>query len=194
VLPLALSLGGATCGESEEDRVREALDRSFIATDASVCTDLVTDEFVESLYGKGAAGRARCREDVASDRAQSVEVPTVEVDGDRATAAVEVTGGSADGQDLIVRLVKNGAQWQLNELEGINATGEVGRALEARVRQQLEGTGLDSAAITCILDGIRADLARFDLEDFESGTPPALETRIQEATRACLEASRAAQM
>jgi hypothetical protein len=189
----AAVLAVAACGESDEDEVREALDRGFTTSDASVCTELATRDFVESLYGPGRQGLEACRRDVTSERAESITVANLEVDGQRASADVRVTGGEADGQALVVRLLREGDRWKLHELRGINVSGEVGREVERQVRRNLEASGLKPAVVSCILGGIREDLAQHELGRLEGGElPSALQARIEEATRACLEGARAA--
>jgi hypothetical protein len=198
ILLCSIALAPAACGESDgepahdEGEVRDVIEQGFTSTSESVCTELATEEFVESLYGEGDQGLQACRQDVTSERAKRVEVSSLQLTGHRAAADVKVVGGDADGQELEVDLVYED-RWRLNELEGFNVSDSVARTVEALVRQQLQGSGLPPGALDCILDGIRDDLRRVDIEDFEAGQPPppALQTRIEEATRACLEASHA---
>ena len=193
-IPLcAAVLAVAACGESDEDEVREALDRGFTTSDQSICTELATREFVESLYGPGQRGLQACERDVGSERAESITVANLEVEGQRASADVKVSGGEADGQALVVRLLREDDRWKLHELKGINVSGQVGREVEGQVRRDLEASGLQPAVVSCILTAIREDLALYELEELRgAGLPPALKARIEETTRACLEGARAA--
>jgi hypothetical protein len=127
VLPVLLVVSAlvfAACGSSgasDEDQITEAIQTSATSTDPAVCAEFETQAFMEQssdMEGKEAV--KQCEEDATkgSENAESVAVSEVEVEGAGATADAAFTGGGFDGQTVSVSLVKEGDQWQLDEVTG----------------------------------------------------------------------------
>ncbi len=107
------------CGSSGEDgQIEEAIETSATTTDPADCTKFETQRFMEqTAQESGKAAVKKCEEEAeAEEGAESVSTSNVEVDGSNATAEAALTGGALNGQTLEVGLVKNGDQWQLNEV------------------------------------------------------------------------------
>jgi hypothetical protein len=121
VSALVLSACGGG-GSSDEGQIEEAIETSATSVDVSNCTELQTLKFDEQgaqTQGKGAvkACEKELQEPSAkANKAESVEVSNVEVNGSKATAEAAVTGGGFDGQTLEIDLAEEGGQWKLDEL------------------------------------------------------------------------------
>lgn len=113
------ALALAACGSSGEDgQIEEAIETSATTTDPADCTKLNTQQFMEqTTQESGKAAVKKCEEEAeAEEGAESVSVSSVEAGDSSATAEAALTGGALDGQTLEVKLVKNGEQWQLDEV------------------------------------------------------------------------------
>ncbi|HEU4980511.1 MAG TPA: hypothetical protein VFT14_04780 [Solirubrobacterales bacterium] len=119
VLPLALAACGDDGESGDEDQISEAIETAATGTDAEEkCTVVVTQSFVEQTqFATGDAAVAACEEEATDAVADSVEVSAIEVDGESATAEAAFTGGSLDGQTLVILVVKEDDRWKLDQLE-----------------------------------------------------------------------------
>ena len=216
---VAAAFGASACGgdgDSDEDQIKDVINEAVTTTDTSACTDLVTENFVETTYGEADDPQAACEQDVedSTNDPDSLDFESIEVDGDSATTDVTFNGGENDGRTATIGLVKEGDDWKVDSFEaassdtatGTEATtrtetsagtdasgspsvsGTVGKAVEQVARQQLEQSGqFTDAQVDCILDGIRDDLAKYSLDEISGGNlPPALNNKIVEVTKGCL--------
>lgn len=105
-------------GNSDESQIEEVIETSATTTNPADCSKLNTQQFMEqTAQESGKAALKKCEAEAeAEEGAESVSVSNVEVDGSSATAEAALSGGVLDGQTLEVELVKNGDQWQLNEV------------------------------------------------------------------------------
>jgi hypothetical protein len=128
VLPLALLVAAfalSACGGSssssggDESAIETAIEESATSEDPKICSEFQTEAFNKNEYPEGNALK-ECEEAAESGAsvAESVDVSSVEVNGESATAEVEVTGSGLNGQELEVELAKEGGDWKLNELAG----------------------------------------------------------------------------
>jgi len=128
VLPLALLVAAfalSACGGSsdssggDESAVETAIEESATSEDPKICSEFQTEAFNEFEYPGGNALK-ECEEATESGAsvAESVDVSNVEVNGESATAEVEVKGSGLDGQELEVEVAKEDGDWKLNELVG----------------------------------------------------------------------------
>jgi hypothetical protein len=121
---LAFALGLLACGggESDEDKVAEAIETTFIGNDPGKCTEVVTQAFIEQVeMSKGKEAVEQCEEGVREDEpadSDSVEVSDVRIDGSAATADVAFAGGSYDGQVLAIALVEEDGAWKPDRIAG----------------------------------------------------------------------------
>jgi copper chaperone CopZ len=124
VLPaLLLGIGLAACGggESEEDKVVEAVETSATSTDPADCKRLATVNFLEETQiSEGVDAARNCEEEVeeGETRPESVDVANVKIQGSKATADVAFDGGTFDGQTLAIALVEESGNWKLDRIEG----------------------------------------------------------------------------
>jgi hypothetical protein len=118
LLALALALAASGCGgESDEDRIADAIRVSATSESPSSCTELVTRAFLEQTeFEQGQDAVEACRE--GGGTARAVEVDRIEVDGGSATAEATFEGSSFDGQTVAVALVKDGEDWKLDRITG----------------------------------------------------------------------------
>src|ERR1700761_2155216 len=119
VLPLLLlaaalaltACGGGSSGGGEEAAVEEAIEESATSTDPSKCTELQTALFNETETGeKGAEATKTCEEEVEKEEnvTEAVTVSEVKVNGETATAAVEIEGSALNEQGVEVEGVEEG--------------------------------------------------------------------------------------
>jgi ABC-type glycerol-3-phosphate transport system substrate-binding protein len=181
-LVLLLALGLAACGgggESDEDKIVSTIEESVTSTDPSICAETQTLKFMEqtnSTSGKDA--EKECEEETEeedSDDPDSVDVSKVEAADGKASANVEFTGGTFDGNTLEVALVEEDGDWKLNELTGFakfDATGFVAKFAE----QLEEEPGIEPQVSSCIVEGLE-EAPEDELESLviENNTQPIVE-------------------
>jgi hypothetical protein len=121
-LLIVSALALAACGSSDNDesQIEEAIETSATSTDPADCKKFATQQFMEqTTQAEGAEAVKTCEEEASNDEgADSATVSNVEVDGSKASADVALGGGSFDGQELEVTLVKEDDQWKLDEVAG----------------------------------------------------------------------------
>jgi hypothetical protein len=152
-LLLIAALALTACGSSDsgdDGQIEAAIEES------ATSTRLLTDKFLlQSTQESGQAAVKQCEEEAtdSGDKADSVEVSEIEVDGEGATANAAVSGGSFDGQTLEVDLVKEGDRWKLNELTGF---AELNRAkvVEAFEDGFEESSEVSKSLADCIVEGL----------------------------------------
>ena len=154
---LALSAcGGSSPGGGEEAKVEEAIEESATSSDPSKCTEFQTAAFNENESGqKGAAATKACEEETEAkeDEAETVTVSNVKVDGESATAEVEVTGSGLNGQELEVELAKEGGDWKMNELVGF--TKFDGAAFAETLEEKIgEEEGISPELAKCVSESL----------------------------------------
>jgi len=171
---LALSLGLVACGggsESSEDQVVDVIETAAASTDPADCTALTTQAFLEQTeLSKGAEAVKSCEENAEddSDDPETVEVQNVEVDGTDATADVEFSGGTFDGQTLMVALVEEDGDWKLDELTDFVAFDQekLADTLEAQLKKGDDA--LEPALAECFAETFR-EIAKSDAEEIMIG-------------------------
>jgi hypothetical protein len=116
----------AACGDDDdsssqdEDDITSVIEQAATTDDAANCTELQTTAFNEQTeFSSGEDATATCEENAGDGdvAAESVEVSSIEVDGETATADVTFEGGSLGGQEIAVSLVKEADQWKLDSLD-----------------------------------------------------------------------------
>ncbi len=171
--PAALLACGGDDGSDYEDQITEAIETAATSSDPSVCTELQTQRFNEQSTGEtGDAALESCREEVGDAPAESVEVSSIAVDGDAATAEAAVTGSFLDGSTVEIGLVKEGERWKLDELTGFAEFDRAGfeAAFAEEVRSDEE---IPPKAADCIVDRFQGfsdqEAQEFLLQPDESG-------------------------
>jgi hypothetical protein len=124
VIALAFAaLAVAGCGgssESDEDKIVSVVETSALSTDPADCKATQTVAFMEQANeGEGKKAVEECEEnaDDTSGTPDSVVVSKVDVADSAATADVAFTGGSFDGQTVVLGLVEEGGDWKLDEIK-----------------------------------------------------------------------------
>jgi hypothetical protein len=169
----AMFVGCDGDGSEDEDQITEAIETSATSSDPSVCTEVQTQQFNEQTSGEtGEAALQSCRDNTNEDVADSVEVSNIEVDGDAATAEVEVTGSFLNESTIEVALVKEDDQWKLDQLVDFAefAREAFEAAFEEEVRSDEE---IPPRAADCIVEEFKGfsdeEAQRFLLSPGESG-------------------------
>jgi hypothetical protein len=163
VLPLALLVaalalaacgGGSSSSGGEESAIETAIEESATSEDPKICSEFQTEAFNKSEYAEGNALK-QCEEATESGAsvAESVDISSVKVDGESATAEVEVNGSGLDGQVLEVGLVEEEGDWKMNELLGFTKFDgpAFAETLEAKLAEE-EGVGPELAK--CVSESV----------------------------------------
>jgi hypothetical protein len=184
---LALTVALAACGgddgdsNGDEQEIIDAVTAAATSGDPAVCTQYQTQRFTEQTGGQGQTGEAavrQCERDAADAPAEEIEVSSVEIDGDSATAEGEITGSFFDGQTIDVALVKEGDQWKLDELVGFADFNR--EAFTAGFEEELASDEeVPPEAVDCVTQQIEAQSDQ-QLQDFLLGTDPEAEDAIFE--------------
>jgi len=182
-----LSACGDSGSESEEGQIEEVIVASATNTDPAKCEELNTQKFIEQLaQSDGAAAVKECEEEAEDDEgADSVSVSAIAIDGESATADVAVAGGGFDGQSLEIGLVKEGAEWKVDEF--VKFTDLDQEKLVRVFEREAKASGeLDDELVACFVDAFE-EATQAEIEDFLlSGSPRELEL----VAEACLAESR----
>ena len=114
------TVGIAGCGgggSSDEDNVKDVVTTAFTSDDPEIC-DSLTQNLVEELSGEtGDKAVATCREQAQQgEPSDSVEFSDVSVNGDKADASFDVSGGSGAGH-VEAQLVKEDGDWKLDDVK-----------------------------------------------------------------------------
>jgi hypothetical protein len=179
---LFLSACGSS-GSSDESQIEEAIETSATSTDPANCTKLQTQEFLEqSTSTEGSEALKKCEvEDKKGEKAKSVEVSNVEVEGSEASAEAAITGGSLDGQTLEVGLVKEGEQWKLNELAGFAVLNKT-KLVEALATELESEANVSEELASCVEEGLE-ESSQPEIEKYLlSGSPKPIEELAEECS------------
>jgi hypothetical protein len=148
--------GSSSSGGDEEASIEKAIETSGTSTDPSKCSEAQTEAFNESESGKsGGAALKACEEEAEANvnPAETVSISNVEVDGETATAEVEVTGSALNEQGLEVEVTKEEGDWKLNKF--IAFTNFDGKALgESLEKELLKEEGVTAALAKCVSEGV----------------------------------------
>ncbi len=178
---LTLAACGGSSGGGEDAKVEEAIEESATSTDPSKCTELQTALFNETETDqKGAEATKACEEEAKENDTESVNVSNVSVNGEKATAEVEVEGSGLNGQGVELELVEEDGDWKLNKLLGFTNfdAAALGEALEEELGKQ---EGVDPKLAKCVSEGV-AGISQSDAESmvFEKNLEP-----IEEIAKSC---------
>lgn len=167
ILPLVLlasALALSACGGSsssssgggEEAAIEEAIETSATSTEPSKCTEVQTKAFNElEAETTGDEALKACEEHVEEEPepAESVTISNVSVNGESATAEVEVEGSSLNGQTVELELAKEEGAWKLNKFlafTNYNAA-EIASFLEGKLNEE---EGVEPSLAKCISAGV----------------------------------------
>ncbi len=186
-LLIASALLLVACGGSDsnpEAEIEDAIETSATGDDPADCTELETINFVEQTTSEsGKAALKSCEEETADpdSKADSVEVTEVEIEGAKATAQVTISGGSFDGQALVIALVEEDDQWKLDEIAEFAEFDQA--AFVGQFQEQLEKGGeLEPEVTSCIIEGLE-EAPQEEIEEFIlSGDS----TPIEELAESCV--------
>ncbi len=119
-LSAALAVLAAGCGGDDEDDVRRTLDDFAEATAKKdyqrMCDDLLSPDLIEQIRRVNLPCEVALRtglEDVENPR---LEVRSVKLDGDTATARVHSTASNQEASDDTIKLVKVDGDWRIASL------------------------------------------------------------------------------
>jgi hypothetical protein len=191
VLPLLLlaaavalsACGGSSSGGGQEAKVEEAIEESAISSDPSKCTEFQTVAFNENESGqKGAAATKACEEETEAkgDEAEKVTISNVQVDGESATAEVEVEGTGLNGQAVEVEAVEEDGDWKLNKFLGFTKF-DASSLAEVLEKELAKEEGVSPELAKCVSEGV-SELSKSDAESmvFEKDLKP-----VEEIAESC---------
>ena len=186
---LGLTIALAACGgddtQDDPEAIEEALTRLVTESDLSVrCEGSLSAELLKRLHGD----EEGCREHSEGDEpADDAKVTGIEVDGDTATAKLEVVGSVSAGATGTVELVREDGEWQVSDL-GVD------------LLRDLVAAGLDSPAsgaqqlapeVRSCLHQALDDLPDEEFKDYAYdaiGEKPEATTKLQGMAQDCLAA------
>jgi predicted small secreted protein len=180
---LALAACGGSSGGGEEAKVEEAIEESGTSSDPSKCTEFQTASFNENESGKkGAAATKACEEETEAkgDEAEKVTVSNVKVNGESATAEVEVEGTGLNGQVVEVEAVEEEGDWKLNKFLGFTKfdASSLAEVLENELGKE---EGVSAELAKCVSEGV-AEISKSEAEAmvFEKDLTP-----VEEIAEGC---------
>jgi ABC-type glycerol-3-phosphate transport system substrate-binding protein len=166
---LLLAFGLAACGgssESDEDKITSTIETAATSTDPAVCGETQTLAFMEQTVGEtGKAAEKKCEEEAESgeNNPEKVKVSAVAVEGEKATANAEFTGGNFDEQTLELALAEEDGEWKLDELTGF-AKFDPTTFVGALAKQLEEEPSIEPQVAGCIVEGVE-EFSKGELED-----------------------------
>ena len=114
---LIVAVAVVACGGDADDDAREidaVIVKALSAREpAAQCEQALSPELIRTIYGDGAACRKLSPGD---DQAVDAAVTDIEVDGEEATATVQLVGGPTPGTRGEVELVREESGWRIAEL------------------------------------------------------------------------------
>lgn len=131
-LPRRLTLAGgalvaallltACGGSSDRVALEEMINASLTETGPESCLKFDTLHFLESTSGlEGKAAIRDCEEgalDLTAELPKKVDIPSVGIRGESATALIAFHGSVFDGQKIRYAFVERGDRWKFNEILG----------------------------------------------------------------------------
>lgn len=112
---LALSGCGFGAGPSDSEQISDVVEKAFTDNDPKLCGEVLSEAFIKTFYGTVET----CEQNAAKGaNADSVDVLRVTVTGERATALIKASGGSASPKPVTLKLVKEGGDWKIDALAG----------------------------------------------------------------------------
>jgi hypothetical protein len=149
--------GSSGSNSADQDDITAAITKAATSGDPAACTELQTANFnAQTSSGSGNADpTTACQNDAAGNKATSVDVTNVKVDGSTATADVAITGNDFDGQTLEIALIKDGTQWKLDKVDSFTNFDRA--KFTAAFEGQITGDpSLSPADLACIKQQLEA--------------------------------------
>jgi ABC-type glycerol-3-phosphate transport system substrate-binding protein len=183
---IASALALAACGssENEEEKIVNAIETAETSSDPADCEATETIKLMEQNSDKeGKEALANCEEEASdpTNKAESVDVEEVEIEGEEATATVAFRGGRYDGQTLIINVVKEEGDWKLNEAESFKKldreklVGEFERGFE-------EEKDIEPELAECVIEGVE-ESSDSEVEELVLGGPEGFVEIAEECTQ-----------
>jgi hypothetical protein len=140
--------GGQTYHNSG-DQIAHVINEDFTSSDPGKCTAFNTQSFLEQTQGlKGQAAVEFCQRTAALGNAKSVTSSSL-FKGGTAIAKVAFTGSELGGQILVIRLVKEGDKWKLDQ--AIRFVSFDREAWNSAAAETLRELGLPVRAVNCAM-------------------------------------------
>jgi hypothetical protein len=113
----------ASCGGSDDRlALEEMINASMAETGPESCLKFSTLHFLESTTEReGEAAVTACEEsslDPLVEQPTKIDISSIDVDGDSASALIAVTGSVFDGQTLRYAFVEREDRWKFNQILG----------------------------------------------------------------------------
>ncbi len=110
----------AGCGDSDESDVRATLNAFADATAKKdyqrLCDELLSPELIEQIRNVNLPCEVALRTGFEDVREPRIEVKSVKVDGDNATAQVRSTAANQEPSEDVVKLVRVEGKWRIASL------------------------------------------------------------------------------
>lgn len=178
--------GSSTSGGGEEAAVEEAIETAATSSDPSKCSEVQTEAFNETQTGLSGRGALKaCEKEVEegeNEPAESVTISNISVNGETATAGVEVEGTALNGQGIELELAKEEGSWKLNEFVGFSKYEAAGIAsfLEEKLNEE---EGVEASLAKCVAEGVE----EMSQEEAEAMVFEKDQEGVEEIARSCNE-------
>ncbi len=165
VLPLALIVamfaltacgGSSNSSGGDEAAIESTIEEAATSEDPKICTELQTETWNKQEHPEGNSLK-ECEEVTESGEniAESVNISNVSVNGESATAEVEITGTGLEGQVLEVELAKEEGGWKMNEtlkFTKFDADG-FAKLIEEKLAEEGE---VSTEVAACVVEGVKS--------------------------------------
>lgn len=173
---LAIALGLAACGggESDEDKIVNAIETAATSTDPAVCKETQTLNFMEQTNGgAGVESEKTCEEEAKAgeNNPDSVKVSKVDVEGEEASADVAFAGGSFDGQIVKVSLLEEDGRWKLDEMVRF-VKFDADKMIHALAESLEEDPKVKPDVVACVVEGLEEASWELEVMVIENDTRP----------------------
>lgn len=119
-LTLALAAVLPACGRSDERDVRDTLERYAQAIERkdyqALCDDLLSRRLIDNLRRVNAPCETALQQGLAGVEKPSIEVESVKVDGDTASAVARTDAANEEPSKDTIRLAKEDGAWKIFDL------------------------------------------------------------------------------
>ena len=116
----AVALGLSACGQSDQEQIRETLERFETAAAEkdyqAICDDVLASSFASRLRGVGLPCEVGLRTSLCEVRNPTLEVNSVQVAGNEALARVNTAAAGQPPSSDTVKLVKEDDDWRIASL------------------------------------------------------------------------------
>jgi hypothetical protein len=167
---------------ADEAAIEETIRKASTTNAPTKCTELQTEHFNEEGGRLTATqGLIACEQvnEEGSAPANKVEVTSIDMEGNKATAEAALEGSTLNGQTLEIELVKEGGKWKMNQFVGFKHYDAT--AVAEGIEQRLKGSHVPGKVVKCV----GAGYAKFSQEEAEEISLQGNLEPVEELLKSC---------